>query len=268
MPSPYVVGSIAMTPTPTPPRHHRSASGPRRCAALVALLVATGACSASDEGERPAAPLIIEPGPAQVTERLDLDIPLDETGFFQFSSWPPACDLLTDAQITTVLPQVQTIERTSMDEDIQIIGSGQTATVANAICRYELDIPEAGLGIETSPPTIQVRIDAAGTPEVAQRNFMNGSDTPVQVPSGECYVAETLSGVSCLKGPLVFSVTSRFAHQQIGSDTWTDRYRVGGETTTFTGEIGGEDTESFVRAEVFRRDALDVELAKVILAKF
>jgi hypothetical protein len=259
-----------MLPTPRSRRSVPVALGRAAVIAVLAALVVS-ACGGTDEGEEPAAPLIIEPGPAQVSERLDLDIPLHSTtGFFLFHQWPPACDLLSDAEITTVLPQVRRIERTSIDEEMTIMDTGQDFTARNATCRYELDIPQAGLGMELmNPPVIEVRIDAAGTPEVARLNFLEDMNPPVQVPSGQCHVVgERLAGVACLKGPLTFKVTSDFTHQQIGDDTWTDRYRVGGETRTFTGEIGAEDPGAFREVETFRRDALDVELAKVILAKF
>jgi hypothetical protein len=227
------------------------------------------ACGGTDHGDPPEAALILQPGPAEVGEPLDLDIALDETGFFVFSAWPQACDLLTDAEITAVLPQAEVIERRSGDRDLEIIGSGQDVTAYDAGCGYELDIPEAGLGAEmvSGGPTIAVQIDAAGSPDVARLNARGSHGVPIEVPSGECHAWETTAGVSCLKGPLAFTIVSHFPHQQVGSDTWTDRYRVGGETTTFTDARGNESDRIFGQGEVFRRDALDVELAEIVLAK-
>ncbi len=79
--------------------------------------------------------------------------------------------------------------------------------------------------------------------------------------------------MTCIKGRLAFNVGSNFEHQHIKGvgvedQTWTDRYRVKGRTTTFSGDVCCGPLEvSERREEAFRRYRLDVELAKIVLGK-
>jgi hypothetical protein len=234
---------------------------------IAAVLVVATACGDLDDEGEATAPLFVEPAPTEVA-RLDLEIPLDETGFFEFDSWPNACDLLTDPEIMAVLPQVQAIEHTPLDQDITIIAADRTVTAANARCGYVLDIPEAGLGMDRAvPPTIWVEVEAAGTPEVVELNYLPGDDSPITVPSGQCHAGDVPFDIQCQKGPLAFRISSQFQHQQIDGNAWTDRYRVGDETRTFTADSGGTDTDDRSEGARFRRDTLYVEVAKIILSK-
>ncbi len=236
---------------------------------LVAAVAVLAACGGGDE-ER-AKPLMLKRAPAEVGTTIDLDIPLDSSGFFEFDRWPRACDLLTDADIKAVVPQTVNVERTSEDQDIDIIGDiPRSVTAADAKCSFELDIPGAGMSLDDQSPTLRLWIDSAGTPEVVEQNFTGDVNDPFVVPEGECYVTDGSSGVDCRKGQLSFTVTSSFPHQDLGDDGWTDRYVVDGKTTTFSAGTGLSDanTKEFTTAEAFRRDALDVELAKIVLAKY
>lgn len=239
---------------------------------LVAAVTVLAACGGGDE--EPARPLVLRRAPAEVGTTLDLDIPLDRSGLFVFDQWPRACDLLTDADIKAVLPQTAKVERTSEDQDINIIGdTPRSVTVADAKCSFELDLSAAGMAPDEpgqGSPTLWVSIDSAGMADVVEQNFSGEVNEPILVPNGQCYVPRGLARVDCRKGPLSFTISSAFPHQDLGDHRWTDRYLADGETTTFSAGIETDEagTKEFTTAEAFRRDALDVELAKIVLAKY
>ncbi|MBA3281549.1 MAG: hypothetical protein H0U29_04910 [Acidimicrobiia bacterium] len=257
-----------------PPRpadvHSRQAGS---VAILLAVLTANvlAACGGGDD--KPAEPLKLGRAPAEPGKSIDLDIPLDASGFFAFNQWPQACEILTDADIEAVLPQTEEVKRTPDDQDIKIIGDvPQTVTAVGATCTYKLDLPDAGLRPDDPaiPPSIRLTVESAGSPEVVEQNFSGDVNDPTKVPGGECYVRDKSAGVNCFKGQLAFQITSRFPHQDLDNVAWTDRYVVGGKTTTFTDDGTDKDAgfEEFTKAEEFRRDALDVELAEIVLAKY
>lgn len=233
-----------------------------------ALLVACG-------GGEPAAPLTLQRAPAAAGTTIDLNVPLDGSGFFEFDEWPQACEILTDAAIQAVLPQTAKVERESEDQEINIIGAGdlpRRVTAVGAKCTYGLDLSAAGMGLDDqSPPELLVTVDHAGSPETVEQNFSGDVDDRIAVPDGECYVIATKAGVSCRKGQLAFTISSNFPHQGLDEDfIWIDHYTVDGTTTTFTNKDLDDDADvdEFTRAEVFRRDALEVELAKLVLSMY
>jgi hypothetical protein len=227
------------------------------------------ACVGADDDVPLPAPLVIEPGPA-APPAVDLDIELTESEFFVYSEWPQACDLLTEDDITAVLPQVVSIESTRYEQEFRILGTEFTRTVPGAGCSYQLDIPDAGLSIDdVPPPIVNVSVDAAGSPDAVQLNFTPG-DEQIEVPSGECYAWGGPTLV-CAKGAVAFTISVTFSHQHVDADSWTDRYQVGEETTTFSDEVGNigepDANEVYLEGRTFLRDTLGVELTKVVLAK-
>lgn len=243
----------------------RSALPVLGCTTLSAALL--GACNYTYEGEPPEAPLVIDPAPAEVGEPLDLDVPAGPSGLFASSRWPSACELLTDDEITAVLPQATVTEREADGQEYRDVDTLQTFTVAEGSCSYRLDIPEADL--EPVDTMISVTLDAAGSPDVVERNVTAApEDTTIDVPTGECRGREGRATVVCHEGPLAFTLSAIVGRQQRGSDTWTDRYEVAGETVTFTGRFGGDRLdEAGVEENEFLRDTLSAELAKIILVK-
>lgn len=252
-----------------------SGSRPSSGRRLPAVLVAVSAVLLAACGEdKPREPMVMEPAPAAPGPPIDLDLPLDPSGAFAFDQWPKACDLLTDAAIKAVLPQTTEVKREPEDQEINIISAGSGAppravTAEGAKCSYKLDLPDVGSVAELGG-SLLVSVDHAGTPEAVEQNFSADVNDPIEVPDGQCYVRDRSSGVSCRKGPLAFSISSTFFSQEVKDDgTSIDRYRVNGKTTTFTAPVGTSDAavQENGRKEEFRRDALDVELAKTVLAK-
>lgn len=292
-----LMGSIDMVRTPQvvgrpfAPTDSRPRGGRRLPALLLSLSTALLAACGEDE---PPEPLVMEPAPAEVATQINLDLPVDPSGAFVFDQWPKACDLLTDADIKVVLPQLTQVTREPEDQQITLLPEIsndvvyvlplRTVTATGAHCEYDLELPATGMQFEEeggfSGASLRVYVDYAGTPEAVEQNFSVASDAePIEVPDGECYASEGSAGLSCRKGSLTFSISSDFEHlifdRKSNYQRWTDHYQVKGGTTTFTaGSVVGSDSSSdgslaeFQRSEEFRRDHLDVELAKTVLAKF
>jgi len=114
-----------------------------------------------------------------------------------------------------------------------------------------------------SPKAVRQNSKPPGQPEPPDR-------IGVEVPTGRCYGRTNDGEVSCRKGSLAFSVSSTINPVEAKDGEYTSRYRVKGKTTTFPSPKGlsargGADLHA--RAEEFRRDVLDAQLAKIILAK-
>lgn len=268
-----------------PARSDHCSIWPRRQAQLIVLgSILLAACG----GGKPRAPLVMEPAPREPGSRIDLDLPRDRSGAFLFDQWPKACALLTDADIKAVLPQVTRVAREPEDQKITLLppisndaipAPPRDVTAKGAECRYKLVLPATGLVIDEkygfSDASLRVSVDYAGSPKAVKQNFLaSNDDERIAVPHGQCYSGGPTSGVSCRKGSLAFSITSAFQHLSLSDDgKWTDRYRVSGKLNTFTadGFSGSGSSKSNVtdnnRREKFRRDHLDAELAKTVLAK-
>jgi hypothetical protein len=151
-------------------------------------------------------------------------------------------------------------ERSASDRELTIPGSGGVITAADAYCSIRLDIAAAGLPHdEVTGPTVSVTIEAAGTPEVAAENLIvdeGPGAEPIPTASGTCY-GYIVNGIQCLKGAVAFTLMTDLLFQQSGSDRWTDRFRVDGETTTFSGDFGStaetEDRARYLRTQLLAR---------------
>lgn len=261
-------------------------SGRRFAPVLVALAtVLLAACGGDGEkrGKRRGdEPLVLKLAPATAGKPIDLDVPRDSegSGAFAFDRWPRACGLLTDREIKAVLPQATRVRRKAEDKKLDIIeypseqevedyrrlglppplppstpGLTPDEVAEGANCTYTLDLPAAGV----SDAELSVEVDAAGTRAFVRENgplFDKDTDV-VEVPSGKCSTDGVNEVVSCRKGRLAFTIDSSYL--DLG------RYRRGvlnGKTTTF-----GDSEASVEREERFLRDALETELAKIVLAK-
>lgn len=228
-------------------------------------------------GEEEPQPLVIEPASVKPAGKpIDLDLPRDPSGAFAFDRWPKACDLLTDADIKAVLPQLTKVKREPEDQEITLTPAltadavpapARTVTAKGANCTYKLQLPAAGLkdryDIEgSSGASLLVSVTYAGAPKAVKQNFGPGVDpVRVEVPAGQCYGRDNASSVSCRKASLAFSVSSSVSPQEVEDGEYKHRYRVKGKITTFP---TGEGT---LRSDEFRRKLLDAELAKIVLAK-
>lgn len=122
-----------------------------------------------------------------------------------------------------------------------------------------------------------MKVIYAGTPDAVKLNFSSGStsDEPIAVPDAECHGSTSGTTVSCRKGSLAFSVAHYLdGHIEQKDGRWIDRYSVNGQITTFgfTAEridapLTDQEVQENKRSGLFRRNALDLELAKIVLTK-
>jgi hypothetical protein len=141
----------------------------------------------------------------------------DDSGFVPPDAWPSACDLLTDAEIQAVLPQVDVIRRRGEDREFDVFSTFERFTVVDASCRYELDIPDAGVGFETAglPPTIRVELGVVGLPDVVDQNDHPRGEV-VAVPEGEC--SGDVFSTECRDDGIVFEVAFDAAHPEVDDE--------------------------------------------------
>jgi hypothetical protein len=246
----------------------------RPAVAGLLLVVLLGACGWTDPepdyGTPPDEPLVIESAAVPAVAKIDWDRPTHPSGFYQGDEWPPACDLLTDEEITAVLPQARVADRAPEDQEFDVIvigGFGGHFVARDSECTIELDIPQAGLPNDAEfvrPPTITITVDAAGTPGIVATNFHPFGDR-VQTTVGECYSSD-FGGVMCRLDQMAFQLVVDLPVQQAGNGGYTNRYRVAGETTTFT-DRNAEMHEVQRQEEAFLRGALYLPLTELVLAK-
>jgi hypothetical protein len=190
--------------------------------ALVALGVALIANSGPDPPpEKP--PLQIEAMTDAPPVPLDIELvlPFGED-FVPFSIWPQACDLLSDDEIRSVLPQTEQVRRESeseyFEQTINGLPSGETVPAPGVNCDYELDIPGAGLGFEDgSSASIDLRVYAVGSPSIVELNFDEREDR-FEVTGGECS-AGTNFGLSCHSEAVAFALELTASHPDMTSET-------------------------------------------------
>jgi hypothetical protein len=244
--------------------------GLRPAVAGLLLVVLLGACGLTDrepdDGTPPDEPLIIESAAAPAVARINWDRPIHPSGFYRGDAWPPACDLLTDEEITAVLPQAMVTDRAPEDQEFDVFvagGFGGRFVARDSKCTIELDIPEAGMPNDAErvrPPTITITVDSAGTPGSVATNFHPDGDR-VQTTAGECYSSD-FAGVMCQLDHMAFQLVVDLP----GQHGDTDRYRVAGKTTLFTNPHA-EMEEVRLREEAFLRGALYLPLTELVLAK-
>lgn len=139
-------------------------------------------------------------------EKLRISVPVG--GIAPASSWPDACRLLTDEEITAILPQAEGITREPGSP------SGR--------CDYRLVLSDDDLG-----STIGVRVTGVGDPQLIDGRFERERARPLDGAGGrsvgfrengaECYAVDRdrtdTSGLSialvCHQGPMMFEVSGR-----------------------------------------------------------
>lgn len=92
--------------------------------------------------------------------------------------WPTACQLVTESEITSLLPQAK-VSSSSRRVDVIDFATGEQVGVAPAgACTFEVRLPGAGRG---DPAQIFVGIVAVGDPRVMERSL----DSPPRDLSGQ-----------------------------------------------------------------------------------
>jgi hypothetical protein len=97
----------------------------------------------------------------------------DRSGWVPLSTWPQACELLTDADVHAILPTATKVdsnpkglEMTNLD-----VNSPQRNAMANgALCATDVWIADVADPDEKAT-TLEVRVRMAGTPKLAEANY-------------------------------------------------------------------------------------------------
>jgi hypothetical protein len=244
----------------------------RRFGAIIAALGFLTLAGCGSEPPPPA-PLVVEPSRVVPSGRIDVAGPVDpRTDLFLVDSWPAACDLLTDAEITALLPRSGRVARFTTDVEFEVLYVGRF-TVPGGRCYLVPDLPDVGFPIPESgefdgaEAWLTVEVLAAGTPEAVANNVLL-SGTPVPAPSGSCSTGGSAS-VECVKGSLAFRVGVFLPFQQSDLDrgTWTDRFVISGRPGDFVDVTTG-DSAAITARDAVLRDSILAPLAAAALTKF
>jgi hypothetical protein len=210
-------------------------------AALIGACLGVGALWRWINAPDPAPPVVVNAAPA-VTTKITVETPLPGEGLTPGGAWPKACELVTVADVTAMLPQAKKVDARGNGGTFEVnLNRGETITVPEANCRIEFDLPrDAEIALRNT--SLELRILAVGTPANARLNFDHDDGEPLPLAEGaECRV-QVGKLVQCLKGGIVFSVDGHIA-----------------DDIRFADQVGS--------AEDFYFEKVRKELAKLVLAK-
>jgi hypothetical protein len=178
----------------------------RTMAAASAVLAAL----ASGCGEAAPPPIAIRDAPASPA-KLTLPKPA-KGGLVPGPKWPNACDLVSPADILAILPQATGIEHRGLEAKFEIVEGRNLARlreikVPQRSCQIEFDLPhpdeESSSALRSA--TIQVQLDAVGSPKIAAMNYNALGDLVKGSGADECRtLADT--NYNCRVGGVVFTV--------------------------------------------------------------
>ncbi|MEV7625047.1 hypothetical protein [Actinoplanes sp. NPDC089786] len=135
------------------------------------------------------------------------------------SQWPSACKLLTDGEITALLPQATKITRSPRPvKIISILQKDQNSTAAEGECSYKFWLK--GASIEEATSSIIVSIRAMGDPALIKAHYekhladdrkrtdqARAEDHGDRLGAEACYGwVDSLSTLVCRQGPLMFEI--------------------------------------------------------------
>ena len=215
--------------------------------ALAALTVITmSACSSP-------APIALGSAPASPSDKINLSLPMDPSGFYDFNSWPRACDLLSDGDLRAVFPQATDIARVPEDLKLTVLpdfspfsngNGGGTHTVRGAQCTFTFSLPgiERRAGDRWTGYSLEREIEATGSTEVVRENRPKANN-------------EYVGGASTNLAFSIKDLTGNFSQ-----DDGTIRFQRGDQITTFT-------RDQLVQRSDFMTRQILPELVKTITAK-
>jgi hypothetical protein len=214
----------------------------------LSIMAALAACSSSSGGAGTgtgADPIEIVSQPEEIGGPIDVDIPLDDTGAFEYDSWPSACDLTDETTLSGIFPTSDEVIQTPRDRDVRVIVIGGTArneTVANAECVSQVGFPAKELSARSGNVvfTVTTSIDAAGDQKYLDLNARKGSGEKVDVGGAECTVDHGRR-YDCRTDEVAFNIIldARPYGQYLHSGEST--YVVDGEKETYSAEKSGFD---------------------------
>ncbi len=200
---------------------------------------------------------------------------MHSSGFYEFDQWPKACNLVADADIRAVFPQVTDIEKVASDTNLMLLSPleawepSHTVRVGGARCAVAMALPGITFDAAEFPPRagaeVMVEVLAAGSAGAVYRNRPEPSrDNPVVTIAGVPCVGAGGNGLVCATLYVVFevSVTAEYTRQV---DEFTAiRYLHGGETVAWARESA---TDELRRQREWERSVIVTELVEAIVAK-
>jgi len=236
--------------------------------ALAALTVITmSACSSP-------APIALGSAPASPSDKINLSLPMDPSGFYDFNSWPRACDLLSDGDLRAVFPQATDIARVPEDLKLTVLpdfspfsngNGGGTHTVRGAQCTFTFSLPGIvrRAGDRWTGYSLELEIEATGSTEVVRENrpkANNPGERNEYVGGADCVVSPSLGStqLECSSTNLAFSIKD--LTDNFSQDDGTIRFQRGDQITTFT-------RDQLVQRSDFMTRQILPELVKTITAK-
>lgn len=207
-------------------------------ATLVAALSACGSDDADID------PVEIEVVDEDVGEPIDLDLPLDDSGAFEFDAWPNACELVGEEMIREIYPQTEDIAQSSSPRTITMIAIGeenQDVTVPAAECRTSVGLDLDGLRLSDQVEHIGFvsSVEWAGDPEFVERNAGDPIGDEVEVGDVTCY--REVGRYTCDLDEISFAISfdvRMYAQYIPGMNE--DEYLIDGEPLTV-----GEDRSAY-----------------------
>ncbi|HTF48989.1 MAG TPA: hypothetical protein VK735_16200 [Pseudonocardia sp.] len=236
--------------------------------AALLIVITMSACSSP-------VPIALGSAPASPSNKINLSLPMDPSGFYDFNSWPRACDLLSDGDLRAVFPQATDIARVPEDLKLTLLpdfspfsngnGGGGTHTVRGAQCTFTFSLPgiERRAGDRWTGYSLRLEIDATGSREVVRENRPK-ANIPGQrneyLGGADCVVSPSLGSteLSCSSTNLAFSIKDLTGN--FSQDDGTIRFQRGDQITTFTGDQLAQ------RSDFMTRHILP-ELVKTITGK-
>lgn len=209
--------------------------GVQRITTRVRALVTAGAVMAAlatgCAEQAPPPPIAIRDAPASPA-RLTLAKPA-KGGLTPGPKWPKACDLLSPTDIQAVLPDATAIEHRGRKATFEVVEGANLARlrqvkVPQRSCQIEFDLPspdEDESALRSA--TIQIQLDAVGTPKIAEMNYQPLGDLVADSGADECRTMVD-TNYNCRAGGVVFTVDGTAAPDLVFEGQQ-------GETTTFYG---------------------------------
>lgn len=231
-------------------RCQTSRRGAQRITGRAWIAVAAGALLAAlatgCAQQAPPPPIAVRHAPASPA-KLTLAKPANG-GLTPGRKWPKACALVSDADIQAILPDATDIEHRAISAKFEVVDGIDLARlrkvkVPQRSCRIEFDLPapnEDESALRSA--AIHVRLDAVGTPKIAEMNYHAFGDLVDGTGADECRIMVD-TNFNCRAGGVVFTVDGSVAPDLVFEGQQ-------GETTTFYGRHVLQEFVKLITAKV------------------
>lgn len=122
--------------------------------------------------------------------------------------WPDACAVLTDAEITAILPQATNLKRTP--QTVQIVDES-VRNIAQGGCLFGFDLPDLPASSDNAKITVMfsaVGEESAVAAYYADRKRFTGDPVAPEWGATECTYGKIIeSTVDCHRGNFAFAIT-------------------------------------------------------------